>query len=83
MKNKYIESYINFLDLKEKYKKEYINDYNCILTDEKNENIMNILNIFEDVIVTINDEKIGCFTERYDRYDNSKIWVEKKFQGVD
>lgn len=69
MRNEIIESYIKFLNLKCEYTKEYIMEDVCELTD-KNGNLMQILNFFDYILVTVNGEQIGSFKRLY-----SKIWI--------
>lgn len=76
MENKFIESYIAFLNLKCEYSKEYISEDVCELIDNYG-NSMHIMNFFEDVMVEVNGEKIGCFMQKRDRKDNSVIWVSR------
>lgn len=69
MKNELIEDYIEFLDLKCEYAKKYAFEDLCELTD-KNGNLMQILNFFDYILVTVNGEQIGSFKQLY-----SKIWI--------
>lgn len=71
MRNKYIDSYIRFLNLKCDYKVEYMDNYTVQVLDDK-ENVMIISNVFQSVIVCVNGEHIGNFIQH--NHDKT-IWV--------
>lgn len=66
MKNEFIEDYIKFANIAGDYKKEYENEYFCVLT--QNGHVMTLLNIFEDVSICVDNQKIGTFCKKGDQW---------------
>lgn len=74
MKNKFIEDFYSMSRLEDIGNLEYENFCLANVKDEKG-NIMKIFNIFEDIIVYINNKKIATYTLNSVR--GTKQWIIK------
>ena len=74
MNNKFIEDFYNMSKLQNVGKLEY--ETFCLATvKDKKGNTMQIFNIFEDIIVHINNHKVGTYTLMSVR--GTKQWILK------
>lgn len=74
MNNKFIEDFYSMSRLENVGNLEYENFCLAVVRDEKG-NIMEIFNIFEDIIVYINNEKVATYTLASVR--GTKQWILK------
>lgn len=74
MNNKFIEDFYNMSKLQNVGKLEYKNFCLATVKDKKG-NVMEIFNIFEDIIVHINNQKVGTYTLMMVR--GTKQWILK------